>query len=513
VLVKQLTAKQDPVSAFVSEHLDLASRTLLDSSQGTNLDEDELQSALAKNLNRIIAGPSIYNPTRFHSVALRPKTVELLKTNPQGENLIRLNQMLLQDAYPDEIIQRPGQSLLYAAIVADSPEQAVQFEWAVIHLPTVSSVDGSDKGDAMFELLTKDQAPEIKLVCQIKKEVSGLNFAPLDTNQVDLDELSLTLYSTMGYLRQAAEEAGKQRPSLAAELRALAESISDLRVKILKVDPDVPVRLKDYQKALFEDIRQTFEAIQTQDTRSRLKPQDLPPALRGRFVGRTGKYMVEVFPKDDIWQHENQEKFITQLRKALGGQADRVTGIPVQLYEYTMLLKESYQQAALYSLAAIAFMVYFHFRSVVCVVLSLLPVAVGSAWSLGLMGLIGVPFNPANIMTLPLVIGIGVTNGIHILNRVAEERSASILGKSTGKAVLVSGLTALTGFGSLMLGKHQGLQSLGLVMSAGIASCMIAGLTFLPALISILGRYGWSVTEKKLGSDNATPPPSMEEPR
>jgi predicted RND superfamily exporter protein len=142
-----------------------------------------------------------------------------------------------------------------------------------------------------------------------------------------------------------------------------------------------------------------------------------------------------------------------------------------------------------------------------------LPVAVGSAWTLGLMGLAGVSFNPANIMTLPLVIGIGVTNGIHILNRVAEEQKVSILGKSTGKAVLISGLTALTGFGSLMLGKHQGIQSLGLVMSIGIGTCLIAGLTFLPALITILGRHGWKVSERRLCGGGLMPPASTEEPR
>jgi hypothetical protein len=124
-----------------------------------------------------------------------------------------------------------------------------------------------------------------------------------------------------------------------------------------------------------------------------------------------------------------------------------------------------------------------------------------------------VPFNPANIMTLPLVIGIGVTNGIHILNRVAEEQNANILGKSTGKAVLVSGLTAITGFGSLMLAKHQGIESLGLVMSAGIAACMIAGLTFLPALISILGRFGWSVANKTPSGGDASQPLGVEELR
>ena len=110
------------------------------------------------------------------------------------------------------------------------------------------------------------------------------------------------------------------------------------------------------------------------------------------------------------------------------------------------------------------------------------------------MGLCNVQLNPANIMTLPLVIGIGVTNGIHILNRYAEEQTPNILARSTGKAVLVSGLTAIAGFGSLILAKHQGIQSLGYVMSCGLATCMIAGLTFLPALLNLLTRNAGAVS-------------------
>ena len=116
-----------------------------------------------------------------------------------------------------------------------------------------------------------------------------------------------------------------------------------------------------------------------------------------------------------------------------------MTGTPVQLYEYTTLLKDSYERAAVYSLFAIILLVLLHFRSLRAVWLSLIPVAIGTLWLAGLMGWLGVPFNPANIMTLPLVIGIGVTNGIHILNRFAEERTPGILSRSTGKAVLVSG--------------------------------------------------------------------------
>jgi uncharacterized protein len=406
-----------------------------------------------------------------------------------------------------------GQSVLYGAIVANSLAQAHQFEEMVSNLPAVSSVDGNDKGDAIYDLFTRDQTAKIQLVGAIKSEVSDLHFDPPDPRPVNLDALSSTLYSTMGYLALAADEVPHDKPALAEQLRSLHRTIRDFRVKLLSGNPAIPDRLHGYQEALFNDIRVTFNAIKDQDTSGALKPQDLPPSLRSRFVGVTGQYRLLVFPKYDIWNHDVQREFITELRTALKGDADRVTGTPVQLYEYTTLLKVSYQQAALYALGAIAIMVYVHFRSLMCVILSLLPVAIGSAWTLGLMGFIGIPFNPANIMTLPLVIGIGVTNGIHILNRAAEERNASILSKSTGKAVLVSGLTAIAGFGSLTLGKHQGMQSLGLVMAIGIAACMVAGLTFLPALLNVLGRLGWTVSKKGPSSRNAVPPLGPEEPR
>ena len=214
-----------------------------------------------------------------------------------------------------------------------------------------------------------------------------------------------------------------------------------------------------------------------------------------------------------MWQREHQKEFVEQLRAALDPRkTDQpiITGTPVQLLEYTTLLVSSYVEAAYYSLAAIAILVLIHFRSFTCVVLALLPVAIGTVWMVGFMGLTGIPFNPANIMTLPLVIGIGVTNGIHILNRFAEEQTPSILAKSTGKAVLVSGLNTIAGFGSLILAKHQGIASLGYVMAVGTATCMIAALTFLPALLNWLVGRGWKI--KKPGGANAQPPPGQKEP-
>jgi predicted RND superfamily exporter protein len=265
--------------------------------------------------------------------------------------------------------------------------------------------------------------------------------------------------------------------------------------------------LGPYQRAMFNELREMFESLRHQDDRGPLRIEDLPAVLRNRFVGVTGKLVLQVYPEENVWQREHQEEFVRQLRTV----DPNATGTPVQLLEYTSLLKKSYEQAALYSLAAIALLVLIHFRSLASVLLALLPVAVGCTWLAGMMGWLGIPFNPANIMTLPLVIGIGVTNGIHILNRFAEEQTPNILAKSTGKAVLVSGLTTIAGFGSLALAKHRGIESLGWMMATGVATCMIAGLTFLPALLNLLSR--WNGTKKQPSADNARSTLGREEPR
>jgi len=406
----------------------------------------------------------------------------------------------------------PARSVLFAAVIADSLAQAAAFEEQVRRLSVVAEVK------SIARYLTENQAAKLALIGEIKQELSALHVPPPDERPMDIPALSRSLYSLNSYLRLAREEARNDEPSVAAELDGLLHASEEFRKAMLRGKPgDQPIRaarLAAYQRALFEDIRDTFEALRQQDNREQLRIEDLPPALRDRFVGVHGKHLLQVYPRGNAWQRRDQEEFISQLRQALDPQGTNhpvITGTPVQLYEYTTLLKASYEDASLYSLAAIALLVFIHFRTVGSVILALLPVAIGSLWLGGLMGWFGVPLNPANIMTLPLVIGIGVTNGIHILNRFAEERSPSILAKSTGKAVLVSGLTTIAGFGSLALAKHRGIESLGYVMATGVTACMVAGLTFLPAILNLLIRWNW--IKNQPSADNAPSTLGREEPR
>jgi predicted RND superfamily exporter protein len=449
------------------------------------------------------------------------------------------SQSLPSVVFEKKLIDSAGKTAMFAAVIADSLPEAKVIEDKVKDLPAVASVE------SMSHYLNEDPAQKLQIISKIRQEVAPLQFAPCDRSPVRVENLSLTLYSLQGFCGAAADEAAKEDPDVARQLRALRDAIIELRKHMLAQPRVAAEKIAAYQQALFEDVHQTFRALATQDDSGPLRVKDLPAPLRNRFVGIHGQFLIQVYPKDDLWQRANQREFIRELRTALtpndvtepptpglfnpikqllarltgerpASKPDQIvkpiiTGTPVQLYEYTGLLVNSYIEAAWLSLVAIVLLVFIHFRTLASVVMALLPVAVGSVWLAGIMGGCGILLNPANIMTLPLVIGIGVTNGIHILNRAAEERVAGILAKSTGKAVLVSGLTSIAGFGSLILAKHQGIHSLGLVMATGIAACMIAGLTLLPAVMSLTMRFFAKTNQPSADNERSTL--GREEPR
>lgn len=387
--------------------------------------------------------------------------------------------------FEKKLIDSAGNSVLYAALVADSVEHANDLEAQARKLLTVADVK------SMAKYFANDPADRLARIRQVRDLAAAIKFGAVDQRPVRTEEVSQVLYSFQGYLG-AASRAVKNREGdseLYFEIRSLWDAVQEFRTSLNTMDAKRAARQIEYfQHAFLDDLRGTFDTLASQRADGAITPDDLAPSLRARFVGINGKHLVQVYPKEDVWQKKHQAAFVAELRTI----DPDVTGTPVQMLEYTTLLKDSYIEAALYALGATAIMVGFHFRSLVCMFLALLPVGIGTIWLVGLMGFIGIPFNPANIMTLPLVAGIGVTSGIHILNRFSEEKSPSLLSKSTGKGVLVSGLTTIAGFGSLSLADHQGIESLGYVMSIGTLTCMVAALTFLPAVISLLMKVGWT---------------------
>ncbi len=318
-------------------------------------------------------------------------------------------------AFEKKLVKSSEKSVLYGAVVATNLDQAVRLQHLLTNLPSVKSID------SMATFLADPPGNRLQLIHGVKATTLGLHFAEPDPTPVDLVNLNQTLYGLNGYLLLAVDEViAAGETNLLADLRDLIANVKSLRTAMFTGDsqlrPDRADKLGAYQLALFNDLRDTFDVLRTQDDSSGLKVDDLPVSLRNRFIGRTGKQLIQVYPKTDVWERAPQEIFVRELQSV----DPNVTGTPVQLFYYTELLRTSYIEAAWWALGAIVLLVLYHFRSFSSVILSLIPVGIGTLWVTGFMGWTHLAFNPANIMMLPLVIGIGVTNGIHMLNRYAE---------------------------------------------------------------------------------------------
>lgn len=388
-----------------------------------------------------------------------------------------------------KLIESGSQSLLYCAVIANSLPQAVELEQRIERLPSVESIV------SLTKYLTEDQRGKLEAIRKLKAEIGTFSMPAPDNQPVDIARLKHSLYTLDSYLGFAVEKlrAANRNDPRSQQAAALRNAVEQLLTTIESHAAGAAYNLAQFQRGVLLDLKEAISIIARQEDGEPLRVQDLPAFLRERFISPNGKFLLQVYPKGDVWQRDTQEKFLKELRTV----DPNATGSPVQFYEYTSMLKESFERAACYSVVVIAMMVFVHFRSIASVVLAFVPVLLGSCWTLGVMGLVGIPFNPVNIMSLTLIIGIGVTSGIHILNRLAEEAHAGILTRSTGKAVLVSALTTMAGFGSLMVAKHQGIASLGAVMLIGTGMCMVASLAFLPAVLALLSRAGWRVIREK----------------
>src|SRR5690606_36526569 len=134
--------------------------------------------------------------------------------------------------------------------------------------------------------------------------------------------------------------------------------------------------------------------------------------LVDRFRSPAGRHVLRVYGKGNLWDMDSLAQFVRQVRSVDG----HITGHPLQAYEASHEMYESYQQAALYALVAIFALLYLDFQNVRHSLLAMLPVSLGLLQLFGLLGALGQPLNPANMIVLPLILGIGVDNGVHVLH-------------------------------------------------------------------------------------------------
>jgi hopanoid biosynthesis associated RND transporter like protein HpnN len=418
--------------------------------------------------------PLVRHP-RFVALAAMAGTMALaggLHELDYDHNLLNLQADGLESvAVEKKLLEECDQSVWYALSIADSREELLDRKAKLQALASVERVD------EIASLLPVDEDLKRPIIERIRGRLATLPERPPEIPVDRLDALGETLGWAQG---EAAKRPGGLRT---------AWHLERARESLRRMGPEDCYRnLAVFQQRAAGELLTRLHALAGVADPEPPQLDDLPPSLVERFVGSSGRHLLKIYGRGDIWNFDALERFVKEVRAV----DPRATGNPLQAYEASLEMKRSYEQAAIYSLIVILAVLWLDFRSIVHSLLAALPLALGMAQTLGLMGLVGIDLNPANLIGIPLILGIAVDYGVHIVHDALERPGPYRISASTANSVLVDALTTILGFGALMVASHKGLESLGRVLTLGVTTCTITSLVLLPAILTLVRLKGGS---------------------
>ncbi len=222
--------------------------------------------------------------------------------------------------------------------------------------------------------------------------------------------------------------------------------------------------------------------IRKSNTEKKISPENLPDKIKEEFVGKDGTYISTFYPRKDIWKSDFQKIHMKEI-DTLG---DNVTGSVKIFLKVIEKSATEGKKILILTVAAIYFVLILDFRSLKYATAAILPMVFSVLATLGVMGWTGFKFDMVNIIGVPLIIGIGVDDGVHIIHRYLSERNIFEAVRSTGKAVTLTTITTIAAFGTLMLARYRGFVHFGLLLTIGVGFAYLLTISLLVSLISIV---------------------------
>ncbi len=347
-------------------------------------------------------------------------------------------------------------------VLTRSEAEAKQVEARLEKVPEVLRVMSLDS------FVPENQPAKLKLIAQAAKAVGpALNPDQVDAAPSDQENVE-ALKGTVESLRRTA---GNFRGPGAIASRRLADALSKL------AETDQATRDKAQNvfvvplTIIFEQLRNTLQA-------GPVTLKTLPPELVNSWKSKDGLIRVEALPKGDPNDNDNLRRFADAVLAA----EPTAIGGPVSILKSGDTIVTAFIVAGLWALLVISILLWLALRRVTDVLLTLVPLLVAGAVTLEICVLIGLPLNFANIVALPLLLGVGVAFKIYYVTAWREGRT-NLLQSSLTRAIFFSALTTATAFGSLWLSSHPGTASMGKLLALSLVTTLAAVLLFQPALM------------------------------
>ena len=375
-----------------------------------------------------------------------------------------------------ELLAEADQSPWHATALASDRKEAERLAKQLTELPEVSKVL------TILDFVPSEQDEKIQLI-----EEMALTMGPITTatqapppegdvaaqQRKALTELANTLDRFI---------AGRPDHSALATARTLRSSLAALFARLDSVGADEKDRLlSSMENDLLLTLPAALQSLHIATEAVPFEQQDLPAPLASRWQSRTGEYRLAIYPEEDLNDNEALRRFVRAVQQV----TPNATGAPMVSLEAGEAVVQAFIQAFLLALAGIIVALLILLRSLKYTLLVLLPLLLSSLFTATFTVLLNVPFNFANIIALPLLLGLGIDSSLHMVHRSLNNEMVSelLIHTSTARAIFYSALTALVDFASLMFSSHQGTASMGIMLTVGLTFTLLCTLVILPALL------------------------------
>jgi len=359
-------------------------------------------------------------------------------------------------------------------VLASSSDAAASFAHSLSELEPV------DMSLTLEKFVPTDQEEKLAIIEEIElivgPEISENN-----------DQPSLNAEEQIGSLRDFSATLGNYiitmpaTPSSKAASR-LHDTLSRFLAELSTQDPAMRAQtLGNLQTSLLGSLPARLDALATSLEAEEVTREDLPEDLIEHWVSKDDHYRVTVFPRENLNDNAAMRRFVAAVRTV----APDAIGFPVIYLEAGDAVVKAFKQAFLMALVAVTVLLLILLRPKSDTLLVLLPLLLAAVLTGAASVVVKIPFNFANVIALPLLLGIGVDSGIHMVHRMraAPPAGGQVLETSTARAVLYSSLTTICSFGNLAVSPHRGMASMGILLTIGIGFTLLCTLVVLPALM------------------------------
>jgi hopanoid biosynthesis associated RND transporter like protein HpnN len=330
----------------------------------------------------------------------------------------------------------------------------------------------------LASFIPEDQSTKLAILSDIALFMPP-GMETLKPEKLTYEKYKTSLESLETSLKKVFSISPKKSDDYTASVSRLQHSLDGLK-KIMN-NPEMGKETFDkLERSLLTHLPALFRQLQTSLQARAVKESDLPGELRSRYVAPDGRYRIEVFPRENILKPDSLRRFVD----AVVAIAPNSTDAPVTIREAGNAVVRSFLLATLYALLGISIYLLIELRRFQDALLALLPLGLSLLMMAAASVMLDLPFNFANVIVVPLLLGSGV-EGVYLIYRFRKDPplSGNMLETSTARALFLSTLTTILSFSALSFSPHRGMASMGLLLTIGIGSLMITTLVFLPALL------------------------------